>query len=72
MFLDKGKPKGLVISVDRDDIQKIEGAYMLPFSDITDKKTIEKMEIILNGRSVNSVISDMVCDLKLILNWGSW
>lgn len=33
---------------------------MLPFSDITDTKTTEKMKTILNGRRVNSVISDMV------------
>lgn len=54
------KPQGTVIAVDRDDLQKLDGAHILAFSDITHQKTIEKIEKLLNNRKVNSVISDMV------------
>ncbi len=46
--------------MDRDDLALVEGAHILPFSDITQPRTIEKLLQILNGRKVNSVISDMV------------
>ena len=53
-------PKGLVISIDRDYIQPIEGAIILANCDINEVKTYEKIRNVLNGRKANSVISDMV------------
>ena len=60
LFVDKNKPQGLVISTDREFIEKIDGAHIFSFSDINDQLTIEKVNKVLNGRQVNSVISDMV------------
>ena len=60
LLVDKNKPQGLVISIDREFIEKIDGAHIFSFSDINDKLTIEKVNKVLNGRQVNSVISDMV------------
>lgn len=56
-----GKPKGLVVSVDRDFIEPLgSGARILSHCDITHPKTIELILKELNGRKVNCVISDMV------------
>jgi hypothetical protein len=60
LFVDTNKPQGLVISIDREFIEKIDGAHIFSFSDINDKLTIEKVNKVLNGRQANSVISDMV------------
>lgn len=60
IYVDKNKPQGMVISVDRDFIEKIEGAHIFSFSDINDNSTFEKIKTLLNGRQVNSVVSDMV------------
>ncbi len=51
--------KGLVIALDREFIIPIQGAHVLSYSDITDKKTEHKIEQILGTRKANSVISDM-------------
>ena len=51
--------QGLVISVDRDYIEPIDGAIILTHSDITDPKTIEKIKLILNDRKADIVLSDM-------------
>jgi 23S rRNA U2552 (ribose-2'-O)-methylase RlmE/FtsJ len=53
----------MVISVDRDYIQALDGAHVLSKSDITDKKTHEKIKTILNGCKADGVISDMVSQL---------
>ncbi|CAF1127869.1 unnamed protein product [Brachionus calyciflorus] len=56
---DSSKPKGKVISVDREFINPIEGADVLSYADITEKQTQIKIENLLNGKKANSVISDM-------------
>ncbi len=52
--------KGVVVSVDRDYIMPIEGAHVISNMDITDPKTILKIEKALNGLKASSVLSDMV------------
>lgn len=59
LYLDKTKPRGKVISLDRDFIFPINGAHVMSFSDITLPQTISKIEHILNGQKATSVISDM-------------
>lgn len=54
------KPKGMVIGIDREYIIPIEGATLFSYSDITNDKTIESVDKLLNNRKVNAVISDMV------------
>jgi 23S rRNA U2552 (ribose-2'-O)-methylase RlmE/FtsJ len=50
----------MVISIDRDYIAPIDGAYVFSNADITDSNTILKLEKALNGLKANSVLSDMV------------
>ena len=50
----------MVISVDREFIEPIDGADILSFSNINDNKTIDKISKLLNESKVNSVLSDMV------------
>lgn len=55
------KPKGLVVSVDRDFIEPLGvGVRILSHCDITDPKTPELVLQQLDGRKANCVISDMV------------
>lgn len=58
-YLDKTKPQGKVISLDRDFIYPINGAHVLSYTDVTLPQTILKIEHILNGQKATSVISDM-------------
>lgn len=59
IILDLSKPKGKVISLDREFIHPLDGAEVLSYADITDSQTKTKIEKILNGQKATSVISDM-------------
>lgn len=52
--------QGLVIGLDIENIEPLEGARLLPFSDITDPKTRIKVEKCLNGKQIDCILSDMV------------
>ena len=60
------KPKGLVIGVDREYIYPIDGATLFPFSDLTERKTFDKIKQCLSDRKVDAVVSDMVIIIFLI------
>ena len=70
--LDGSKPQGIVIGVDRDDLLAVDGAYTLPFCDITKESTLAKISQILNGQRINSVISDMVCYTIFLFQLVKW
>lgn len=57
--VDKNKPKGIVIGIDKLQIYPIDGATFLGNTDFTSNAAQEKIESILNGRKVNVVLSDM-------------
>lgn len=52
--------RGLVIGLDIENIEPLEGARLLPFSDITDPKTRVKVEKCLGGKQIDCILSDMV------------
>ena len=49
-----------MIGIDKEYIDPIEGAHLLPYSDITERKTLDKISQILNERKAHAVVSDMV------------
>lgn len=53
------KPKGIVIGIDKLQIYPVDGATFLGNTDFTSPAAQEKIKSILNGRSVNCVLSDM-------------
>lgn len=53
------KPIGMVISIDLLHIAPLDGAHLLTNHDITHEKTVKRINELLNGRMVSSVISDM-------------
>lgn len=56
---DIGKPKGIVIGIDKLQIYPFDGATFLGNTDFTTSIAQEKVKNILNGRKVNCVLSDM-------------
>lgn len=56
----KQQQQGLVIGLDIENIEPLEGARLLPFSDITDPKTRIKVEKCLDGKQIDCILSDMV------------
>ncbi|XP_050298778.1 rRNA methyltransferase 2, mitochondrial [Anthonomus grandis grandis] len=55
----KTEPQGIVVAIDRQLIYPIEGATIFGNSDFTDPNCQERLLNFLNGRTVDSVISDM-------------
>lgn len=55
----KGKPKGIVIGIDKLQIYPIIGATFLGNTDFTAKAAQEKVKSLLDGRKVDCVLSDM-------------
>lgn len=53
------KPKGIVIGIDKLQIYPVDGATFLGNTDFTSPAAQEKIKSILNGRTVNCVLSDM-------------
>lgn len=56
---DDEKPKGLVIGIDKQVFQPMEGAHILGNCDFTHPTTRNKILSILNGTLVDLVMSDM-------------
>lgn len=59
LFSDREKPKGVVISVDRSPIYKLEGAKVLSGMDFMKAATQQAIAEVLNGRKLDFVFSDM-------------
>lgn len=57
--LDKKKPKGIVIGIDRLQIYKLEGAVFLGGMDFKSQQTQEKLKVLLGDNKANVVLSDM-------------
>ena len=57
--VDKSKPKGVVIGIDKLQIYPVEGATFLGNTDFSSSIAQEKIKTLLNGRLVNVVLSDM-------------
>lgn len=55
----ENKPKGIVIGIDKLQIYPVEGATFLGNTDFTSPIAQQKIKIMLNGRKVNNVLSDM-------------
>ena len=53
------EPHGHVISVDLQHMWPLSGATVLENCDVTSDKTQEQIKQVLNGRSVDVVLSDM-------------
>lgn len=57
--LDRKKPKGIVIGIDRLQIYKLDGATFLGGMDFKSQQTQEKLKELLGERKANVVVSDM-------------
>jgi len=58
-FIVQEEPQGLVVSVDLQHIPPLAGATVLDKCDFTSAQTQEQIKRVLNGRSVDVVLSDM-------------
>jgi len=59
LFVVPEEPQGTVISVDLEHVRPLPGATVLDNSDIRSSDTLEQIKQVLNGRSVDVVLSDM-------------
>ena len=59
LFVVQEEPQGHVISVDMQHIQPLPGATVLDNCDVTSAETHTRIKQVLNGRSVDVVLSDM-------------
>lgn len=57
--IDKKKPKGIVIGIDRLQIYKLDGATFLGGMDFKSQKTQDKLKLLLGDKKANVVVSDM-------------
>lgn len=57
--LDRKKPKGIVIGIDKLQIYKLDGATFLGGMDFKSQQTQEKLRELLGDRKANVVVSDM-------------